>query len=129
MYDLLNELREDQKKTNQSITINSLKFSEHLVSHQEMHDEIKNLKRILDNNNTILDKLTDTVIKHENRSTNLEKIVLGIDDKTGLVNRVSLLEEPGKVKTFIYSKALKISMLSSFIVGIITGVTKILGLW
>lgn len=129
IYDLIKEVRDEQKELVKSMGVHTAKFSEHLISDQKMSDDIKYLKEALHKNNEILDKLTDTVITHENRSTLLEKVVIGTPDQPGLVPRIEKLEEPDKVKEYLRKKYMKWAAVVGATGTVITVITKILGMW
>lgn len=129
IYDLLKEVRDEQKELSNSMAVHTAKFSEHLLSDQKMSDEICFLKEALHKNNEILDRLTATVIQHENRSTTLEKVVIGTDEQPGLLPRVVKLEEPERVKEYLRKKYLKWAGIIGATGTIITVVTKVLGIW
>lgn len=129
IYDLIKEVRDEQKQLVSSMQEHTSKFAEHLVSDQKMSDDIRYLKEALHKNNEILDKLTDTVVQHENRSTMLEKVVIGTQEQPGLVPRIEKLEEPDKVKEYLRKKYMKWAAVIGATGTIVTVITKVLGIW
>ena len=129
IYDLIKEIRDEQKELVSSLNEHTTKFTEHLISDQKISDDVSHLKESLDKNNEILDKLTETVITHEARSTMLEKVVIGTEEKPGLVGRVDKLEEPEKVKEYLRKKYFKWAKIIGSTTTIIGAITKMLGYW
>lgn len=129
IYDLVKEVRDEQKDMLESITRHTTKFAEHLISDQKMSDDIAHLKEAIIHNNSILDKLTETVIKHESRSTTLEAVVIGTPEQPGLVPRVEKLEEPDRVREYLRKKYLKWSAVMAVTISIAGGLSKIFGWW
>jgi len=129
IYELLKEMRDEQRSLSQSINKQTIKFNDHLISDQIMSDDIAFVKIEIERNNNILEKLTETVIQHENRSTTLEKIVIGTDSQPGLVPRVVKLEEPGKIKEFLMKKYTKWATAIGVTISIAGGLAKIFGWW
>jgi actin-related protein len=129
IYDLLKDVKEEQKDISSQMSSHLEKFSEHLVADQQMLDEVKYIKQGLEKNNEILEKLTETVIIHENRSTTLESIVIGSKEDPGLLPRVEKLEEPDKIREYLRKKYMKWGAVITMTTGIIVGISKLLGYW
>ena len=108
IYDLVKEVKEEQKELTVSLYEHSRSFNSHIVEDQKMADHISGLRIGLDKNNEILEKLTETVIIHEARSLNLEKVVVGDENHIGLAKRIETLEEPKKAKKYLYDKWMSI---------------------
>jgi len=121
IFDLLKEVREDQKELRNSL-------SEHHATSVGNSKELGYFKENLNKNNLLLERLTKTVELHEMRSTSLEKIVNGSKSNIGHSDRISALEVPVKAKDYWLKSSVKWSALIASIIGILATIAKVLGL-
>lgn len=103
IYDLLKEVREDQKDLAKEMTEHKTVFQDHIEQDAKMYSELVKMNNTLSEN-------TEIVKEHERRSKAIELIVLGdgTEKNKGLVGRLNKLEEPEKAKEYMYKKYMKV---------------------
>lgn len=130
VYDLIHEVRDEQKEIKKELTEQTVLFREHLKQDEEMYREIQEINKVLDRNTLDLEKhmmRTDLLQDDQKRIVGtLETIKDAFESMT---KRIEKLEEPDKVKEYLYNKwmkAFKIISASGAALGVIS---KYLGWW
>lgn len=124
IYDLLKEVREEQKNLGKEMAEHKAVFQDHIEQDAKMYDELKKINEILAEN-------TQIVKEHERRSLAIELVVLGdgTENNKGLVGRLDKLEEPEKAKEYLYKKYMKIFKFIGAAGAAFGVISKYLGWW
>lgn len=120
LYDLLKEVREDQKqiKEDQSdlktqLSEHRIIFEQHLKADEKMYQELCNISSIMEKN-------TVSLQEHMRRTAILEDMYIAS------VKRIDRLEEPSKINDLLKSKVLAVASFITAVGGAIAVIIKIL---
>ena len=130
VYDLIHEVRDEQKEIKKELTEQTVLFREHLKQDEEMYREIQQINKVLDRNTLDLEKhMMRTDILQDDQV----KIVSTLDSIKeafeSMTKRIEKLEEPDKVKEYLYQKWMKLFKIIGAGGAALGVISKYLGWW
>lgn len=121
IYDLVQEVRVDQKEMHKNLIEHKVVFQEHLRQDEKLYEELYDMKNNLSEINKILGKNTESLIQHIEGVNTLK--ALHVQN----AERIARLEEPDKVKNYLRNKVIMYSGVIAAIAGAAAAIIKIFG--
>jgi len=130
LFDLVSDVRDEQKDIKRELTEQTVLFREHLKQDEEMYREIQEINRTLDRNTLDLEKhMMRTDILQNNQDKFTETLDSIRDAFESMTKRIEKLEEPEKAKKYLYDKWMKIFKIIAAGGAAFGVISKYLGWW
>lgn len=130
IYDLVQEVREDQALIKKEVTEHNVLFREHLKQDEDMYREIQVIKETLSRNTLDVEKhiLRTNLLQDDQKKIieTLDSIRTAFDAMT---IRIEKLEEPVKAQKYLYEKWTRIAKIITVTGSAAAVISKYLGWW
>lgn len=100
MFELVKEVREDQKQMHKDVVEHTITFREHVKQDEKIYSELSEMRTHLGEINIVMEKNTQSLIQH------IEGVIALKNLHIQNADRIAKLEEPNRVKEFLRSKVL-----------------------
>ena len=130
IYDLVQEVREDQTEIKKELMEHNVMFREHLKQDEEMYREIQQINKTLDRNTLDLERhIMRTDILQDDQKKIIETLESIKNAFEKMTIRIEALEEPEKAKKYLYDKWIKVAKIITVTGPAAAVISKYLGWW